>query len=116
MLVFFVQKLHFFSAKSTKLLQLELPYWPKCAPNSLSARALPQTPSGSLQHSARPLAAFRWPTFKGRKERGRKGRERKERKERESKEGRIGEEKERRECLSKNCKIATNAIQWIRRV
>ena len=36
------------------------------APNSISARAPPQTPPGSLQRSPDPLAVFKGPTSKGR--------------------------------------------------
>ena len=46
-------------AKSTKLSQLELLFWLKYAPNSLSVGASPQTPLGSLERSPDTTVAFR---------------------------------------------------------
>jgi len=40
------------------------------ASNSISARAPPQTPLGSLQRSPNPLAVFKGPTSKGREGKG----------------------------------------------
>jgi len=65
---FFVRKFTFLLSKiHKKMLQLELLFWLKYAPNRLLAGSSPQTLLGELTVLPRPIDSFRRPTYKGRR-------------------------------------------------
>jgi len=71
--LFLRRKLHLFLGKSTKTAATRAALFDSNMHRRLLAGALPHTPLGDLQHSPDLLAAFKGPTYIGRRREGREG-------------------------------------------